>query len=178
VRARGLLWGVPVQAFFDACCCRFLTSLLLAVVSFPLGMVRSVSGVCRLRRFTTFYPCPPAAGSPNTTCALALLRSVEQANPSTESVRGFSDPGRVRSPDPSSCVFTELLSSLRWPFRSDSITVHTAFSTAPAGSSARARYFHSATNSLRARATIPTRRIRWLPEPNRRQNHCVNSLAG
>jgi hypothetical protein len=44
---------------------------------------------------------------------------------------------------------------------------HATF-VAPSGTSPRSRYFHSAINSFRANATIPTFRDRALPSPNRR----------
>jgi hypothetical protein len=52
------------------------------------------------------------------------------------------------------------------------------FTIAPSGISPCSTYRHRAMSSLRASATIPIRRSRLLPLPNRRWYHCVNALAG
>jgi hypothetical protein len=51
-------------------------------------------------------------------------------------------------------------------------------STAPSGTKPSFRCFHRAINSFRAKATIPTFRIRLFPSPNRRWYHLLNSLSG
>ena len=43
--------------------------------------------------------------------------------------------------------------------------------SAPSGTSPVSRYFHNATNSFRANATIPTFRARAFPAPNRAEYH-------
>src|SRR5215207_7078238 len=51
-------------------------------------------------------------------------------------------------------------------------------STAPVGSVPSRSYRHSAMTSLRASATMPTRRCPGPPRPNRRRYHCVRALSG
>ena len=53
-----------------------------------------------------------------------------------------------------------------------------ARSTAPAGTVPSRSYRQSAMTSLRASATMPTRRGPGPPRPNRRRYHCVRSLSG
>ena len=45
-----------------------------------------------------------------------------------------------------------------------------------AGNSPVSRYFHSAINSFRAKATMPSLRTRLFPSPNRRSYHLLSSL--
>jgi len=49
---------------------------------------------------------------------------------------------------------------------------------APAGSSPRVAQRHKATSNLRAKATMPTLRLRVLPAAKRDSYHWVNSLSG
>ena len=56
------------------------------------------------------------------------------------------------------------------------VSIH--FSWAPSGTSPVSRYRHNAIKSLRARATIPTLRIRLLPLPKRRRYHWDSALVG
>ena len=49
---------------------------------------------------------------------------------------------------------------------------------APAGGTPVSRYFQSCTSSLRARATIPIRLCRLLPQPKRAWNQRLSSLSG
>jgi hypothetical protein len=52
------------------------------------------------------------------------------------------------------------------------------FSSAPSGTSPAFKYFQRATNSFRAKATIPTFRHRLFPLANRRSYHRLSSLWG
>jgi hypothetical protein len=66
----------------------------------------------------------------------------------------------------------------RWRNRIHAAYAAPVRSTAPAGSVPSRSYRHSAMTSLRASATMPTRRCPGPPRPNRRRYHCVRALSG
>jgi len=123
---------------------------------------------------TTFYPSP-AAGAP----ADKVLRSPfgvagKHWSGQTNLVYGYlaGSQGICRAAHTSS-------STLFWPppMRLSSEN-QVLFRSAPSGTTPVSRYLHSAINSFRANATIPTRRDRLLPAPNRSSNHRLSWLCG
>jgi hypothetical protein len=127
-------------------------------------------GVGHIVPRTTFYPCRPCLGrSPN---AFFAQRRSWKLLVSAPSNGRFRQETRRRSE-----LLTPTWSSLSLPSLSH-LQINLVFSTAPSGMTPVSRYRHSSIRSFLAKATIPMRRIRLLPCPNRSSYHLVNLLSG
>lgn len=131
--------------------------------------VGPVSCAVQVLTRTSFYPCPYGLAPGSQYAVYAQRAQRNWRNGETQLRDGF-EPSKQTVPR------SNLFSSLLFLF--DSIADYAAFNTAPSGISPWSRYFHSATKSLRASATIPIRRMRPLPCPNRSQNHLLKALLG
>ena len=118
----------------------------------------------------SFYPCPPPrAGHPVQHALRATQASLkERPHLKNRSVR--TQPGLGHA------LPVQCLQTLRvFNFRA---RIYAGFRIAPSGTTPVCRYRHISINSLRAKATIPTRRDRRLPGPYRSWNHKLNRLCG
>ena len=152
---------------------------------------------------TTFYPCRRLNRAPHTTFAMRLCKTSLKASHLQETIpwlgsRLGTGLGQLELTLDENVFRSRghllLLKPERTPlavanFRSATLTKpcyvplplkrgQTLLSTAPSGTRPNWRYFHNATKSFRARATMPIRLIRAPPEPNRLANHWLSLLCG
>jgi hypothetical protein len=172
---------------------RLLASPSMRAVKGPAGVLRSISSLVvvlvpasgwllsssgRGRLPTTFYPFRAWPGEPDAAC---VVRGSGAELRSTAIYRsGAAKPTRGRH----GC------STRRWRPSAGSRPVsprasprsrraYTAvLNCAPSGITPALQKRQSAINSLRARATMPTRRWRLLPRAKRRRCHCDSALRG
>ncbi len=152
------------------------STLMLASPALP-SFVGPLVGASRTKRLPP--PSIRVGVSPNTTCCIRALRLSQPFKKAPHLNKRF-----VYEPRPFSGAFTNYE-----PRNSESrfspLTVYAnspgpyaACNRAPSGTTPKSRYRHSSTNSCRAKATIPMRRIRLVPPANRRLNHWLNRLPG
>lgn len=130
----------------------------------------------RVKPGTSFYPCR-LSRSPYAACAAASVRPFER-RPIYECGALCTRQGYGRL----TCVSTTsvLLSpGPSWAAPESSTHRHAlAFNSAPSGISPVSTYFHNATSSFRASATIPTRRLRFPAPPKRARYHALSFDCG
>ena len=105
---------------------------------------------------TNFYPCP-TRGTPTAACA-AQLRAIDIIG-ETHLLNSLDIQTQPRHGFPNIRIL--IASDLQIALLSYARTI------APSGATSCSKYFHKATNSFRARATIPIRLMRPEPPPNR-----------
>ena len=171
-------WASSSGAFYEAL---FVKGCLLASTAFlfatssrcSLGLVARFASVGGSRSApTTFYPWRARRlASPDAACANAAGRNRLEDDQSASTV-AHSDP-RLQRASSQPCLSSRSFRFLAVRCRYAAWT----FSVAPSMAWSNSTKRHSATSSLRASATMPTRRLR-LPTPAKSMNHLVSSLPG
>ena len=153
-----------------------LLSLVCAISSPPMGGVFIRPACCA---GTTFYP---ERRDSFPSCNIRHWRMVSPLGraPHLNLRSGLPDPGDVRARRASELVALVCEAgpaAVTAPALPSAVRV-AGLSLAPAGTTSVSRYRHKTISNLRARATIPIRRMRGPPVAYRRANHWLRSLWG
>ena len=158
-------------------------STLPSARAFTMSSIPRLAG-SEVRRAEISAMRPPSiragamARSPGAACAQQLSGArLEEAPHLSHRAAAWTAPAGVRAPLPTGIFeIVEVTSPACVDSRQE--TVGIGVSRDPGGTTPWSTNRQSATSSLRAKATIPIRRCRLLPPPNRCANQRLSSLSG